>query len=113
MSTLLFRALLTSLGMRRSFAIYTALDGVLLFAAWFMISERRSPTLRRKIVWFDVGFFTDPVFWSYGLCFFFTVLCVSFTVLVPFFGSLRTASSGSRFFILRFAFCSRVWDVDG
>ncbi|KAI0758964.1 MFS general substrate transporter [Fomes fomentarius] len=72
-STLLFRALLTSLGMRRSFAIYTALDGVLLFAAWFMISERRSPTLRRKIVWLDVGFFTDPVFWSYGLCFFFTV----------------------------------------
>ncbi|KAI0744531.1 MFS general substrate transporter [Earliella scabrosa] len=72
-SSLMFRAMLTSLGLKRSFAIYTAIDGVLLLAAWFMISERRPPTLRRKIIWIDVAFFRDPVFWSYGLCFFFTV----------------------------------------
>ena len=77
MSSLMFRAMLTSLGLKRSFAIYTAIDGVLLLAAWFMISERRPPTLRRKIIWIDVAFFRDPVFWSYGLCFFFTVLYVS------------------------------------
>ena len=74
MSSLLFRELLSTLGLRKSFAIYTALDGVLLLAAWFMISERRLPTQRRKIIWFDRSFFSDPVFWSLGLCFFFTVL---------------------------------------
>ena len=76
MSSLVFRALLTSLGLRKSFAIYTAIDGVLLFAAYLMISERRHPSQRKPIVWFDKSFFTDPVFWSLGGCFFFTVLYV-------------------------------------
>ena len=66
--------MLSSLGMQKSFAIYTVIDGVLLLAAWFMISERRKPTQRKEIVWFDRSFFSDPVFWSLGLCFFFTVL---------------------------------------
>ncbi|TFK92180.1 MFS general substrate transporter [Polyporus arcularius HHB13444] len=72
-SSLLFRAMLSSLGLQKAFAIYTAIDGVLLLAAWFMISERRKPTQRKEIIWIDRSFFSDPVFWSYGLCFFFTV----------------------------------------
>ncbi|KAL1943186.1 hypothetical protein VTO73DRAFT_4261 [Trametes versicolor] len=72
-SSLLFRQLLTAFGLKKSFAIYTALDGALLFAAWFMISERRRPTERKTIVWIDRSFFNDPVFWSLGACFFFTV----------------------------------------
>ncbi|KAI0354277.1 MFS general substrate transporter [Trametes cingulata] len=72
-SSLIFRQMLTSLGLKKSFAIYTAIDGSLLFAAWFMISERRKPTERKKIIWVDRSFFTDPVFWSLGGCFFFTV----------------------------------------
>ncbi|KAI0830271.1 MFS general substrate transporter [Trametes gibbosa] len=72
-SSLVFRQLLTAYGMKKSFAIYTAMDGALLFAAWFMISERRRPTERKKIVWIDRSFFADPVFWSLGACFFFTV----------------------------------------
>ncbi|RPD63373.1 MFS general substrate transporter [Lentinus tigrinus ALCF2SS1-6] len=72
-SSLIFREMLSSLGLQKSFAIYTVIDGVLLLAAWFMISERRKPTQRRKIIWFDRSFFSDPVFWSLGLCFFFTV----------------------------------------
>ncbi|KAM5533514.1 hypothetical protein V8D89_012851 [Ganoderma adspersum] len=72
-STLLFRVLLTSQGLRKSFLIYTAIDGVLLFAAWHMIAERRKPSQRKPIIWFDKTFFTDPVFWSLGGCFFFTV----------------------------------------
>lgn len=39
-----------------------------------MISERRRPTERKTIVWIDRSFFNDPVFWSLGACFFFTVL---------------------------------------
>lgn len=65
--------LLTSQGLRKSFLIYTAIDGVLLFAAWHMIAERRKPSQRKPIIWFDKTFFTDPVFWSLGGCFFFTV----------------------------------------
>ncbi|KAI0742918.1 major facilitator superfamily domain-containing protein [Daedaleopsis nitida] len=72
-SSLIFRALLSTLGLQKSFAIYTAIDGVLLLAAWFMISERRPPGQRKQIVWFDTAFFCDPVFWSLGMCFFFTV----------------------------------------
>ena len=71
---MIFRQMLSSLGMQKSFAIYTVIDGVLLLAAWFMISERRKPTQRKEIVWFDRSFFSDPVFWSLGFCFFFTVL---------------------------------------
>ena len=66
--------MLSSLGMQKSFAIYTVIDGVLLLAAWFMISERRDPSKRKAIIWIDRTFFSDPVFWSLGLCFFFTVL---------------------------------------
>ncbi|KAI8990391.1 major facilitator superfamily domain-containing protein [Trametes punicea] len=73
LSTLIFREMLTSLGLKKSFAIYTAIDGALLFVAWFMISERRKPSERKKIIWFDRSFFRDPVFWSLGGCFFFTV----------------------------------------
>ena len=77
MSSLVFRAMLSSLGLRKSFVIYTAIDGVLLFAAYFMISERRLPSQRKPIVWFDKSFFTDSAFWSLVGCFFFTVLFVS------------------------------------
>ena len=73
MSTLTFRVMLTSLGWQKSFLIYTAIDGVLLFVAWFMIAERRKPSQRKPIIWFDKSFFTDPVFWSLGGCFLFTV----------------------------------------
>ena len=76
-SSLLFRVLLSSLGLKKAFAIYTVIDGVFLFAAWFMISERRTPSQRKPIVWFDKSFFADPEFWSLGVCFFFTVLCVN------------------------------------
>ncbi|KAI0651160.1 MFS general substrate transporter [Trametes meyenii] len=72
-SSLVFRQMLTALGLKKSFAIYTAIDGTFLFAAWFMISERRKPSDRKKIIWVDRSFFSDPVFWSLGLCFFFTV----------------------------------------
>ena len=73
MSSLVFGAMLDSLGLKKSFAIYTAIDGVLLLAAYFMVSERRKPSQRKQIVWFDKSFFTDPVFWSLGGCFLFTV----------------------------------------
>ncbi|KAL7278707.1 hypothetical protein ACG7TL_007709 [Trametes sanguinea] len=72
-SSLIFREMLTALGLKKSFAIYTALDGSLLLAAWFMISERRKPSERKQIIWVDRSFFSDPVFWSLGICFFFTV----------------------------------------
>ncbi|KAI9058784.1 MFS general substrate transporter [Trametes sanguinea] len=72
-SSLIFREMLTALGLKKSFAIYTALDGSLLLAAWFMISERRKPSERKQIIWVDRSFFSDPVFWSLGVCFFFTV----------------------------------------
>ncbi|TBU30999.1 MFS general substrate transporter [Dichomitus squalens] len=72
-SSLIFGVMLNSLGLKKSFAIYTAMDGALFLAAYFMISERRKPSQRKPIVWFDKSFFTDPVFWSLGGCFFFTV----------------------------------------
>ncbi|CDO68764.1 hypothetical protein BN946_scf184989.g30 [Trametes cinnabarina] len=72
-SSLVFREMLTKLGLKKSLAIYTALDGALLFAAWFMISERRKPSERKEIIWVDRSFFSDPIFWSVGVCYFFTV----------------------------------------
>ncbi|KAI0766631.1 major facilitator superfamily domain-containing protein, partial [Trametes elegans] len=61
----IFRQMLTSVGLKKSFAI--------LLAAWFMISERRKPTERKKIIWVDSSFFSDPVFRSLGICLFLTV----------------------------------------
>ncbi|KAL6302561.1 major facilitator superfamily domain-containing protein [Sparassis latifolia] len=72
-ASMLMYGMLESLGLRRTFAIYSAIDAVSMTAAFFMIQERRRPQSKRPdIIWFDRTFFMDPVFWSLGLCFLFT-----------------------------------------
>ncbi|GBE86939.1 Aspyridones efflux protein [Sparassis crispa] len=81
-ASLILYAMLQPLGMRKTFAIYSVIDAVFLTMAFFMIKERRRPQAQRQhIVWFDRTFFTDPVFWSLGLCFLFT----TFGYLTPIF----------------------------
>ncbi|KAJ8469136.1 hypothetical protein ONZ51_g9199 [Trametes cubensis] len=67
-ASLIYRELLSAVGLRKSLAIFTAIHVVLLSAAYLMIAERASPgdDERRQagIVWFDAEFFRDPVFWS-------------------------------------------------
>ncbi|KAI0659539.1 major facilitator superfamily domain-containing protein [Cubamyces menziesii] len=76
-ASLIYRELLSAVGLRKSLAIFTAIHVVLLSAAYLMIAERASPgdDERRQagIVWFDAEFFRDPVFWSVAGCFFFVV----------------------------------------
>ena len=75
-ASLVYREMLTTIGLRKSLAIFTAIDAVSFTAGYLMMDERRPASKRTKIVWFDRAFFRDPVFWSLALCFFFTVLCV-------------------------------------
>ena len=73
----MYRQLLSTLGIRKALAIFTAIDAVAFLCGYFMLEERRPKEKRPPLVWFDRAFFADPVFWSLALCFFFTVLCVS------------------------------------
>lgn len=73
--SLIVREMLSSLGIKKTFAIYSAIDAVFLVISIAMLKERRRPEARKhKIVWFDKAFFRDPVFWSLGMCSLFTVL---------------------------------------
>ncbi|KAH9924237.1 MFS general substrate transporter [Amylocystis lapponica] len=72
-ATLMLYGMLYNLGVRKTFAIYSALDAVLLAAAYFMIEERRRPGFKRPpIVWIDRDLLKDGVFWSLAFCFLFT-----------------------------------------
>ena len=76
-ASLVLREMFSTIGLRKSFAIFAAIHAVFLAAGYFMMEERRPTTQRPKaITWFDSTFFKDPVFWSLGMCFFFTVLYV-------------------------------------
>ncbi|CDO77486.1 hypothetical protein BN946_scf184902.g20, partial [Trametes cinnabarina] len=82
-ASLIYRGLLSAVGLRTSLLIFTAIDVVSLGAAYFMIEERESASgkTRAAIVWFDVEFFRDPIFWSVAACFFFA----TFGYLTPIF----------------------------
>ncbi|KAI0830331.1 MFS general substrate transporter [Trametes gibbosa] len=71
--SLVYRQLITTVGLRKSLAIFTAIDAVALGAAYLMILERRPVEKRAAIVWVDKAYFSDPVFWSVAGCFFFVV----------------------------------------
>ena len=73
----MYRQLLSTLGIRKALAIFTAIDALAFLCGYAMLEERRPPEKRPPLVWFDRAFFADPVFWSLALCFFFTVLYVS------------------------------------
>ncbi|TBU40524.1 MFS general substrate transporter [Dichomitus squalens] len=72
-SSLVYRELLSTIGLRKSLAIFTAVDAVAFACGYAMMKERRPSEKRPQIVWFDRAFFGDPVFWSLAMCFFFTV----------------------------------------
>ncbi|KAI8996259.1 MFS general substrate transporter [Trametes punicea] len=80
-ASLIYREMLSAVGLRKSLVIFTAIDVVSLGAAYFMIEERQNEQERPELVWFDVEFFRDPVFWSVAGCFFFIV----FGYLAPIF----------------------------
>lgn len=63
-----------TLGLKKTFAIYAAMDAACFIVALILIKERRPPAKRQEIIWIDSTFFKDPVFWSLGLCILFTVL---------------------------------------
>ncbi|OCH92545.1 MFS general substrate transporter [Obba rivulosa] len=72
-SSLLLRAMLEPLGYKKTFIIISGIDAFFLIIAYFLIKERRPAGFKRRpIIWFDVTFFRDPVFWSLGFCFLFT-----------------------------------------
>ncbi|KAH9851285.1 MFS general substrate transporter [Lenzites betulinus] len=71
--TLVYRQLITTIGLRKALAVFTAIDAVALGAAYAMIQERRPVGGRAAIVWVDRAYFRDPVFWSVAGCFFFVV----------------------------------------
>lgn len=75
-ASLVYREMLSTIGLRKSLAIFTAIDAVSFTVGYLMMEERRPASKRSAIVWYDRAFFRDPVFWSLALCFFFTVLCV-------------------------------------
>ncbi|PCH43185.1 MFS general substrate transporter [Wolfiporia cocos MD-104 SS10] len=80
-ASLMMYKMLAVLGYKKTFAIYSAIDGACFVLALMLIKERRPASKRPKIVWFDRTFFTDPVFWSLGTC----CLCTVFGYLSPIF----------------------------
>ncbi|TFK90900.1 MFS general substrate transporter [Polyporus arcularius HHB13444] len=72
-ASLVYREMLSTIGLRKSLAIFTAIDAVSFTVGYLMMEERRPASKRSAIVWYDRAFFRDPVFWSLALCFFFTV----------------------------------------
>ncbi|EMD34914.1 hypothetical protein CERSUDRAFT_96826 [Gelatoporia subvermispora B] len=99
-STVILRAMLTPLGYKKTFAILSGVDAIILLAAFFMMKERRVTHARQPIVWLDRAFLKDPVFWSLGLCLLFTgfgylsplYFLPSFTrAIVPGIGNLQSA----------------------
>ncbi|PIL25814.1 MFS general substrate transporter [Ganoderma sinense ZZ0214-1] len=72
-ASLVYRQLLSTLGLRRALAIFTAIDALAFLCGYAMLEERRPAEKRPPLVWFDRAFFADPVFWSLAMCFFFTV----------------------------------------
>ena len=77
--SLILRAMLSTLGLRRAMAIYGSIDVILLAIAMLLIKERHIPSVHdgnRKIVWFDRTFLRDPVFWSLGSCLLLSILYV-------------------------------------
>ncbi|KAI0920640.1 hypothetical protein AcW1_002325 [Taiwanofungus camphoratus] len=80
-SSLVMYRMLSSLGLKKTFAIYSAMDAVCFIVGLLIIKERRPTSKRPRIIWFDRTFLRDPVFWSLGSCFLFTV----FGYLTPIF----------------------------
>ncbi|KZT03256.1 MFS general substrate transporter [Laetiporus sulphureus 93-53] len=72
-ATLMMYKMLATLGYKKTFAIYSGIDAACFILALILIKERRAPSTRKKIIWFDLAFFKDPVFWSLGWGFLFTV----------------------------------------
>lgn len=75
-ATLIMYKTFASLGLKKTYAIYTGIDAASFLVALLLVKERRLPSQRKKIIWFDSRFFGDPVFWSLGLCILCTVLSV-------------------------------------
>ena len=77
-ASLVYRQLLSSLGLRAALGVFAGVHAVAFAAGYAMMAERRPARARAPLVWFDRAFFRDGVFWSLAGCFFFTVLCVFF-----------------------------------
>ncbi|KAI0772349.1 major facilitator superfamily domain-containing protein [Trametes elegans] len=71
--SLVYRQLLSALGLRKALLIFAAIDALSYAAAYLMVEERRPAHKRPPLVWFDGAVLKDPVFWSVGGCFFFVV----------------------------------------
>ncbi len=62
---LMLRAMLTSLGLQKTMAIFTCIDAVMLTLVLLLVKERKflsSKTEDKKIVWFDRTFLANSVF---------------------------------------------------
>ncbi|KAH9837775.1 major facilitator superfamily domain-containing protein [Rhodofomes roseus] len=81
LATLIMYKMFAALGLKKTFAIYAAMNAICFIVALVLIKERRPSSRRPKIIWIDITFFKDPVFWSLGLCILFTV----FGYLTPIF----------------------------
>ncbi|KAG8951099.1 hypothetical protein FRC04_006758 [Tulasnella sp. 424] len=71
-SSLIVRALLTRLGLRKTLLVYAGINAVLLPAAFFLLKSRGPARHVVKIEWVDRNAFGDLVFWSLALCMLFT-----------------------------------------
>lgn len=74
LATLIMYKMFAALGLKKTFAIYSVMDAACFIVALVLIKERRPSSSRKKIIWIDITFFKDPVFWSLGLCILCTVL---------------------------------------
>ncbi|KAG8872248.1 hypothetical protein FRB97_007833 [Tulasnella sp. 331] len=73
-ASLLTRAMLTKLGLRKTLLVYFAIYAVLFIVAAFLVKSRGPRRRVEKIEWIDRAQFKDPVFWSLAMCMLFTTL---------------------------------------
>ncbi|KAG8842704.1 hypothetical protein FRB96_004822 [Tulasnella sp. 330] len=71
-ASLLTRAMLTKLGLRKTLLVYFAIYAVLFIVAAFLVKSRGPRRRVEKIEWIDRAQFKDPVFWSLAMCMLFT-----------------------------------------
>ncbi|KAG8974310.1 hypothetical protein FRC05_007616 [Tulasnella sp. 425] len=71
-TSIIVRALLTRLGLRKTLLVYAGINAVLLPAAFFLLKSRGPARHIVKIQWVDRNAFGDLVFWSLALCMLFT-----------------------------------------
>lgn len=73
-TSLIMRAMLTRMGLRRTLLSYFGINTAVFIVAFFLLKSPRPTRQVERIDWIDRAQFRDPVFWSFAISIFVTDL---------------------------------------